>query len=61
MSKNKFLRRTSNRYGKLGKNRRKKQVWKKPRGRDNKMREKRRGYPQVVSIGHKKKNIKIYF
>jgi large subunit ribosomal protein L32e len=50
----KFLRRTGNRYSKLGKRRKKKQVWRKPKGRDNKMREKRRGYPAVVSIGHKK-------
>ena len=54
----KFLRRTSNRYSKLGKRRKKKQVWRKPTGRDNKMREKRRGYPAVVSIGHMKKNSK---
>jgi large subunit ribosomal protein L32e len=49
-----FLRRTWNRYSKLGKKRKKKQVWKRPTGRDNKMREKRRGYPAVVSIGYKK-------
>jgi len=48
----KFLRRDSVRYSKLGK--KKKQKWKKPAGRDNKMREKRRGYPKVVSIGYKK-------
>lgn len=50
-----FLRRTWSRYSKLGKKRKKKQKWKKPTGRDNKMREKRRGYPAVVSIGYKKK------
>ena len=50
-----FLRRTWSRYSKLGKRRKKKQKWKKPTGRDNKMREKRRGYPAVVSIGYKKK------
>lgn len=50
----KFLRRTWNRYSKLGKRRKKKQVWRKPKGRDNKMREKRKGYPVVVSIGYKK-------
>ena len=48
----KFLKRTWNRYSKLGK--KKKQVWRKPKGRDNKMREKRKGYPSVVSIGYKK-------
>ena len=50
----KFLRRTWSRYSKLGKKRKKKQVWRKPTGRDNKMREKRKGYPAVVSIGYKK-------
>ncbi len=49
----KFLRRTSNRYSKLGKGRKKKQVWRKPTGRDNKMREKRKGYPAVVSVGYR--------
>lgn len=50
----KFLRRTWKRYSKLGKNKKKKQTWRRPTGRDNKMREKRRGYPAVVSIGFKK-------
>ncbi len=49
----KFLRRSWDRYSKLGRNRKKKQIWRKPKGRDNKMREKRRGYPAVVSIGYK--------
>ena len=49
-----FLRRTWSRYSKLGKKRKKKQKWKKPTGRHNKMRYKRRGYPHVVSIGYKK-------
>jgi len=50
----KFLRRVWSRYSKLGKRRKKKQVWRKPTGRDNKMREKRKGYPSVVSIGYQK-------
>ena len=50
----KFLRRTWSRYSKLGKRRKKKQVWRRPTGRDNKMREKRKGYPARVSIGYKK-------
>lgn len=59
-----FLRRTVNRYTKLGKGRKKKQVWRRPKGRDNKMREKRKGYPAVVSVGYRKdrkerKNIAI--
>lgn len=54
-----FLRRTWNRYSKLGKRRKKKQVWRNPTGRHNKMREKRRGYSIVVSLGYKKnKNTK---
>ncbi len=48
-----FLRRNWNRHSKLGRGRKKKQRWKKPRGRDNKMREKRKGYPKVVSTGYK--------
>jgi large subunit ribosomal protein L32e len=48
-----FLRRTSNRYSKLGKGRKKKQVWRKPTGRHNKMRLKEKSYPAVVSIGYR--------
>ncbi len=48
-----FLRRTGSRFSKLGKGRKKKQKWRKPTGRDNKMREKRKGYPAVVKIGYK--------
>jgi len=50
----KFLRRTWNRYSKLGKKRKKKQVWRRPTGRDNKIRERRRGYGARVSIGYQK-------
>ena len=39
----KFKRRIWNRYSKLGKKRKKKQVWRRPTGRDNPMREKKRG------------------
>jgi len=49
----KFLRRTSKKISKLGRKRKKKQVWKRPSGRDNKMRERRRGYPAIVSIGYR--------
>ncbi len=51
----KFLRRNWNRHNKLGKKSKKKQVWRRPKGRDNKMRERRKGYPIVVSVGYKKK------
>lgn len=49
----KFLRRGWERYSKLGLRRKKKQVWRRPHGRDNKMREKRAGYGPVVSIGYR--------
>jgi large subunit ribosomal protein L32e len=49
----KFLRREYNRYSRLS--RKKKLKWKRPNGRDNKMREKRKGYAPVVSIGYKRK------
>ena len=49
-----FLRRNTTKYSKLGRKRKKKQKWRNPGGRDNKMREKRRGYPSKVEIGYKK-------
>ena len=48
----KFIRRVTHRHSKLGKGRKKKQTWRSPKGRDNKMREKRKGYSPVVSIGY---------
>ncbi len=53
----KFIRRDWFRFGKF--KRKKKQKWRRPTGRDNKMREKRKGYPAVVSIGYKKQNRRI--
>jgi large subunit ribosomal protein L32e len=53
MPKKAFLRRTWSRYSKLGRKRKKIQKWRKPKGRDNKMREKRKGYPAVVGIGNR--------
>jgi ribosomal protein L32E len=47
----KFLRRDAARYSKFGNGRGKKAKWRKPTGRDNKMREKRKGYQTLVSIG----------
>ena len=55
----KFLRRDWKRHSKLGKKRKKKQTWRRPTGRDNKMREKRKGYPKIVQIGYKNKESKI--
>lgn len=51
----KFLRRTWTRYAKLGKGRKKLQVWRKPTGRHNKMREQRKGAAAIVSIGYRSK------
>lgn len=48
----KFLRHTSHKYSKLGVRRKKKQVWRRPTGRDNKMREQRKGKPAIVSVGY---------
>jgi ribosomal protein L32E len=53
MPKKNFLRRTWNRYAKLGKGRKKKQKWRNPTGRDNKLREKVKSKGPVVSIGYK--------
>jgi len=53
----KFLRRNSDRHSKLGRNRRKKQTWRKPKGRHNKMRDKRRGYPAIVKVGYKNSDV----
>lgn len=52
----KFLRRAWNEYSKLGMRRKKMQKWRKPTGRDNKMREKRKGYTAMVSIGYSTDN-----
>jgi large subunit ribosomal protein L32e len=54
----KFLRRDAARYSKFGNGRGKKAKWRKPTGRDNKMREKRKGYQAVVSIGYGTTTIK---
>jgi large subunit ribosomal protein L32e len=50
----KFLRRNSNSQSKLGRKRKKKQMWRKPKGRHNKMRDQKRGYPGIVKIGFRK-------
>ncbi len=56
-----FLRSNAKRFSKFGNGRGKKAKWKKPTGRDNKMREKVAGHPKVVSIGYstgkKKSNV----
>lgn len=50
----KFLRTSTRNFIRLGKNRKKKQKWRKPRGRHNKIREKRKGKPRKVEIGYRK-------
>lgn len=50
-----FIRRSWDRFSRLGKRRKKKQVWRRPTGRHNKMRDKKRGYPPLVSIGYRSK------
>jgi len=49
-----FLRRNTNRHSKLGKRRKKKQIWRNPTGRHNKMRLKKKSYPATVSVGYMK-------
>ena len=50
-----FVRQDSKRYSKIGKNRKKLQKWRKPKGRDSKMRLRRKSYPRTVSTGYKNK------
>lgn len=50
----KFLRTNTREYKRLGKGRKKKQKWRRPRGRHNKIREKIRGKQVRPSIGFKK-------
>jgi len=49
-----FLRRNTGEYSRLGKRRKKLQKWRRPKGRDNKMRLKQKSYPRTVEIGYKK-------
>ncbi|MEM3112811.1 MAG: eL32 family ribosomal protein [Candidatus Pacearchaeota archaeon] len=54
MRQKKFLRRNTTQYLRLGSKRKKLRKWRKPKGRDNKMRLKMKGYPKNVEIGFKK-------
>jgi len=51
--KKRFLRRKWSVFSKLGRGRRNKQVWRRPKGRHAKMREKRRGYGASPAVGYK--------
>mgnify|MGYP001570420237 CR=1 FL=1 len=53
MEKKKFIRQDSWRYSRLGKNRKKLQKWRQPKGRHRKIREKRFSYPSWPMVGYK--------
>ncbi len=53
--KKEFLRSKWRTMSKLGKRRKKKQKWRRPKGRDTQMRLQKKGNPKVVKIGYKKK------
>jgi large subunit ribosomal protein L32e len=53
MANKKFIRRNWTKASRLGKKRKTKQVWRAAKGRHNKVREKRKGYPIKVMIGFK--------
>ncbi|MEM2089953.1 MAG: eL32 family ribosomal protein [Candidatus Pacearchaeota archaeon] len=50
--KPKFVRKDSYRISRLGKRRKKKLKWRRPKGRHSKIREKRKGYLKQPSIGY---------
>ncbi len=51
----KFIRRNWTKKSRLGKKKKKKQVWRRPTGRHSKTREKRKGYPIKVMVGFRQK------
>ena len=53
MAKLKFLRRNTGDYSRLGRNRKKLQKWRHPRGRDNKMRLREKSKGRTVEVGYK--------
>ena len=55
----KFLRTGTLRFKRLGRNRKKKQRWRMPKGRHSKVREKRKGRSRKVEIGYKKEKGKV--
>jgi len=54
MARRKFLRSKWRKYSKLGRGRKKLQVYRRPKGIHNKMKQKMKGNPRMVSIGFKK-------
>jgi large subunit ribosomal protein L32e len=55
MTTKKFIRRNWTKASRLGRKRKSKQVWRAAKGRHNKIREKRKGYPIKVMVGFRKK------
>ena len=51
----KFIRRDWKKLSRLGRKRKNKQTWRRAKGRHNKVREKRKGYPIKVMIGFRKR------
>jgi|SRR3989338_5158234 len=49
----KFIRTDYERHSKIGKRRKKLQVWRRPKGRHSKIRKKRFGYPTMPTVGYK--------
>ncbi len=49
----KFLRTDSTRHHRIGRKRRKLQVWRRPTGRHNKIRKQRKSYPVAPTIGYR--------
>jgi len=54
MPRKKYLRQNTKKHMRLGKGRKKKQVWRRPKGRDNKLRERIHGKPSRPNLGVKK-------
>lgn len=48
-----FVRQESTRHSRVGKNRKKLQKWRRPKGRDSKMRLKMKSHPRTVKVGYK--------
>jgi len=53
MKTKKFVRQENKRYSKLGSKRKKLQKWRKPKGRDSKMRLKKKSHLTSPTVGHK--------
>lgn len=53
MAKIKFIRQDSNRHSKIGRHRKKLQVWRRSKGMHSKMRKRRKSYPSSPGVGYK--------